>query len=65
LKALPILTDKEPDFQAASTLARVFGLSFYGALNLELAKRANTELATLDGALGKAAVTERVRLSVA
>ena len=62
---LPIRTDEEPGFQSAFDLARAHGLSFYDALYLELAKRESAELATLDGALGRAAVAEGVPLSVA
>jgi predicted nucleic acid-binding protein len=64
LKGLPIRTDEEPDLQSAFDLARAHGLSFYDALYLELAKRESTELATLDGALGRATVAEGVSLSV-
>ena len=64
LKGLPIRTDEEPDLQSAFDLARAHELSFYDALYLELAKRESAELATLDGALGRAAVAEGVPLSV-
>ena len=37
---------------------------FYDALYLELAKRESAELATLDGALGRASVAEGVSLAV-
>ena len=63
LKGLPIRTDDEPDLQSAFSLARSHNLSFYDALYLELAKRESAELATLDVALGQAAVAEGVRLS--
>ena len=63
LKGLPIRTDEEPDLQSAFDLARAHGLSFYDALYLELAKRESAELATLDGALSRAAVAEGVPLS--
>ena len=63
LKGLPIRTDEDPDLQSAFDLARAHGLSFYDALYLELAKRASAELATLDGPLGRAAVSEGVALS--
>ena len=63
LKALPIRTDDEPDFQAAFDLARAHRLTFYDALYLELAKRESAELATLDEALAKAATAEGVWLS--
>ena len=65
LKGLPIRTDEEPNFQSALALARAHGLSFYDALYLELAKRENAELATLDAALAKAAAAEGVGLAVA
>ena len=64
LKGLPIRTDEEPDFQSAFDLARAHELSFYDAVYLELARRESAELATLDGALGQAAVAEGVPLSV-
>jgi predicted nucleic acid-binding protein len=64
LKGLPIRTDEEPDFQSAFALARAHRLSFYDAVYLELAKRESAELATLDEALGKAAVAEGVPLSI-
>ena len=63
LNSIPIQTDDEPDFQAAFDLARKHGLSFYDALYLELAKRRDAELATLDRALGRAATAEDVPLS--
>ena len=64
LKGLPIRTDEEPDLQSAFNLARAHDLSFYDALYLELARRESADLATLDGALGQAAVAEGVTLSV-
>ena len=64
LKGLPIRTDIQPDLQSAFNLARAHGLSFYDALYLELAKREIAELATLDGALGRAALAEGVPLAV-
>ena len=63
LNSIPIQTDDEPDFQAAFDLARKHSLSFYDALYLELAKRRDAELATLDRALGRAATAEDVPLS--
>ena len=63
LKGLPIRTDVDPDFQSAFDLARAHELSIYDALYLELAKRESAELATLDGALGKAAAAEGVALA--
>ncbi len=65
LNSIPIQTDDEPDFQAAFDLARKHGLPFYDALYLELAKRRDAELATLDRALGRAATAEDVPLSAA
>ncbi len=62
LKGLPIRTDVDPDLQSAFDLARAHKLSIYDALYLELAKRESAELATLDGALGKAALAEGVQL---
>ena len=62
LKGLPIGTDEEPNLQSAFDLARAYGLSLYDALYLELAKRERAELATLDRALGRAAVAEGVLL---
>ena len=63
LRSLPIRTDAESELQSAFDLARARGLSFYDALYLELAKRESAELATLDEALGQAALTEGVPLS--
>ncbi len=62
MKGLPIGTEV-PDLQSAFDLARAHELSFYDALYLELAKREDAELATLDGALGRTAVAEGVLLS--
>ena len=64
LKGLPIRTDEALDLEAAFDLARAYGLTFYDAVYLELAKRENAELATMDAELGRAAASERVRLSV-
>ena len=64
LKGLPIRTDADPDLQSAFDLARAHELSIYDAMYLELAKRESAELATLDRALGRAAVAEGVPLSV-
>ena len=63
LRGLPIRTDEEPDLQSAFNLARAHGLSFYDTLYLELGKREDAVLATLDGAFGQAAVAEGVPLS--
>ena len=64
LKGLPVRTDEGPDLESAFDLARTHNLSIYDALYLELAKREMAELATLDAALGQAAVAEGVPLSV-
>ena len=64
LKGLPIVTDDEPDLQAAFGLARAHDLSFYDAIFLELAKSEGARFATLDESLGRAAVAERVMLVV-
>ena len=63
LRSLPLRTDEGSDLQSAFDLARAHGLSFYDALYLELAKRESAELATLDGALARAAAAEGVPLS--
>lgn len=65
LNGLPIQTKEPSDLQTAFDLARSHGVSLYDALYLELAKRENAELATLDKALGRAAVAEGVPLTVA
>ena len=62
LSDLPIQTDNAPDFQAAFALARMHRLTFYDAMYLELAKRRSAKLATLDRALGRAAIAERVEM---
>ena len=65
VKDLPITTDEEPDLQVAFELARTHGLTIYDALYLELAKRKNAELATLDRHLGQAAQAEGIHLLLA
>ena len=62
LRRIPVRTDNEPDLQSAFDLARKHGLSMYDAMYLELAKREEAELATLDRAVGRAAATEGVTL---
>ena len=62
LNTLPIQTDQEPDFDVAMELARDYGLTFYDAIYLELAKRLNAPLATLDAALARAAENEGILL---
>ena len=50
--------DTEPNFDAAFSLARVHGMSFYDATYLELALRQGAALATLDNAIARAAAVE-------
>ena len=64
LSRLPIRTDVEPDLDVAMNLPRNHGLSFYYALYLELAKRLNAELVTLDQPLAQAAATEGLSLDL-
>lgn len=59
---LGIELDTEPPGVAVLHLARAHRLSAYDALYLELARRRGFALATLDGALTRAAVTEGVRV---
>ena len=63
MDGLPIRTDVDPDLQSAFDLARTHELSIYDALHLELANRERAELATPDGALGRAAAAEGIALS--
>ncbi len=56
LRRLLVSTDTTPDLEGAFALARTHGLTFYDALYLELAQRRHAALATLDTALGRAAV---------
>ena len=58
LRDLLILTDQEADLGAAMELAIAHGLSFYDALYVELARRRQLPLATLDAALARAARAE-------
>ena len=64
LLVLPLRTDDGLDLAAAFILARAYGLSFYAAIYLELARRHNAMLATLDGRLTKAANAEGLFLVV-
>lgn len=61
LRQIPLLTDAEPDLDAAMSLARAHSLSFYDAVYLELALRRGAALATLDGRLSRAAAAEGVQ----
>lgn len=58
LKWLPIQTDMDLNLSTAFSLAQMHGLSFYDAVYLELAKRQNAALASLDAALVRAAESE-------
>ena len=64
LNALPLKTDSEPDLEAAMALARHHRLTFYDALYLELAKRRNAHIATLDKNLAAAASHEDVLMAL-
>ena len=61
LKWLPIQTDSEVVLEMVISLARMHKLSVYDAVYLELAKRRDVALASLDGALLRAAAKESVR----
>jgi predicted nucleic acid-binding protein len=63
LRALPIYTEMTSDSSVFTTMVRLaekHGLSVYDAAYLELAKRANLPLATLDDDLRRAAVSAGV-----
>ena len=55
LDGLQITTDAAPNILAALDLARLYGLTVYDALYLELAIRRQAPLATLDNKLRRAA----------
>ena len=57
-RAATAVTDRQPDLEVALNLASMHGLSFYDAMYLELAKRRDVTLATLDSALARAALNE-------
>ena len=65
LKELPIYTDAEPDLETTFELARSHKLAIYDAVYLELARRRNEVLATLDSALVRAATAEGLSLVTA
>ena len=65
LKELPIYTDTEPDLESAFELARGHHLAIYDAVYLELARRRDEALATLDAALVRAATAEGLPLVAA
>ena len=62
LKGLPIQTDEGQKLEETFALARFHKLSFYDATYLELARRRQAILATLDSALAKAALDEGVQV---
>ena len=62
IKWLPIQTDSEAVLDTVVSLARMHNLSVYDAVYLELAKRRDAALASLDGALLRAAAEEGVEL---
>ena len=62
IKWLPIQTDSEAVLDTVVSLARMHNLSVYDAVYLELAKRRDAALASLDGALLRAAAEEGVQL---
>ncbi len=55
---LPLAVDRDPDLDRAMELAERHGLTFYDALYLELGRRRDAPVATLDAALQRAARTE-------
>ena len=62
LRELPVSTDTTPYLEAVFASARTHRLTFYDALYLELAQRSQAALATLDAALGRAAVAAGLAL---
>jgi predicted nucleic acid-binding protein len=64
LKKLPIQEDRTPDNESVLLLARSHRLSVYDASYLELARRRDLPLATLDQALAAAARAASVELVV-
>ena len=61
LKWLPLQTDSEAALETVVSLAQTHSLSCYDAVYLELAKRRKASLASLDGALVRAAEVEGVQ----
>ena len=62
LGRLPVQIDREPDSGAILELARAYRLTFYDAAYLELARRLDAPLATLDRQLTAAARAAQVAL---
>ena len=61
IEGLAITLDTQPSNAAVLRLARTHGLTVYDALYLDLALRLGAPLATLDGALKRAAEAEGVK----
>ncbi len=64
LRNSPVTTDEGSDFQDTLELARTYGLTFYDALYLELARRRQLVLATLDRDLTRAATAEGLLFTI-
>jgi predicted nucleic acid-binding protein len=62
LSRLRVRIDRSPDETSILHLARLHGLTVYDASYLELARREQVALATLDTALVRAAAAEQVAL---
>jgi predicted nucleic acid-binding protein len=62
ISVLPIRVEARPDGNSVLDLARRHRLTFYDAVYLELAKRRQIPLATLDNDLIKGAAAEQVSL---
>ncbi len=62
LSAISVTIDRQPDERSILSLARNHGLTVYDAGYLELAKRLDVPLATLDGRLTRAAVAEQITI---
>jgi predicted nucleic acid-binding protein len=62
LEAIRIVADTAPNETDVFSLARRHRLTFYDAAYLELARRRDVPLATLDGQLADAAKAEKVSL---
>jgi predicted nucleic acid-binding protein len=62
LEKLPIRIDQDPKGGTALALARAYRLTFYDAAYLDLARRLNAPLATLDRQLATAARAARAPL---
>lgn len=64
IRHLPIVIVALPDERDVFILARRHRLTFYDAAYLELAKREGIALGTLDDALARAAIAEKVDLII-